>query len=109
MRENNSIKKIELLYFNDCPSWKNTLDDLKAILKDLDLNISVSLVNVETYNDALKFKFTGSPTIRVNNKDIFPTNQTNFALGCRIYQTAQGYQGSPTKEMIAEKIHAIII
>jgi len=108
MQGNNLIKKIELLYFGDCPTWKNTFTDLKTVLKDLDINIDVSLINVETHNDALKFQFTGSPTIRVNNQDIFPIDQTNFALGCRIYQTAQGYQGSPTKEMIAEKIRAII-
>jgi hypothetical protein len=47
-------------------------------------------------------------TLRVNGVDLFPTDQTDYALGCRVYQTPGGYQGWPTEEMLSEKLSSII-
>ena len=96
--------KIELLYFNDCPSWKNALDTLEKSLDILGVSQNISLVPVETQAEAEKYQFTGSPMIRVNGIDLFPTGQTNYALGCRVFQTPQGYKGWPTEEMVSEKL-----
>lgn len=104
----NQNMNIELLYFDDCPSWKNALDILEESLKNLGISQKVSLIRVETQEEAEKNKFTGSPMIRVNGVDLFPTDQTNYALGCRVYQTPGGYKGWPTKEMVSEKLSSII-
>lgn len=98
---------IELMYFENCPSWKETHQYLGTILNDQKISTKIHLRNVETNEDAIIHKFPGSPTIKVNGKDIFPTNQTNYALGCRVYNTPQGFKGSPTKEMILKKLLAI--
>lgn len=100
--------KIELLYFDDCPSWNNAQEILLGSLKTLGLSQSVDLVAVETQEDAVHHKFTGSPMIRVNGEDLFPTGQENYALGCRVYQTPEGYKGWPTKEMVLEKLQSKI-
>ena len=100
----NNISRIELLYFKECPSWKKALSNLEEIIQELDINNEIIMINVETNEDAIKYEFTGSPTIKVNGKDIFPTEQNNYALGCRIYKTPKGYKGSPTKEMISERL-----
>jgi len=104
----NQNMKIELLYFDDCPSWKNALDILEESLKNLGIVQKVSLIPVETQEEAKKYKFTGSPMIRVNSVDLFPTDQTNYALGCRVYQTPGGYKGWPTGEMVSAKLSSII-
>lgn len=100
--------KIELLYFDDCPSWNNAQEILFGALKMLGFPLSVDLVAVETQEDAVHHKFTGSPMIRVNGEDLFPTGQENYALGCRVYQTPEGYKGWPTEEMVLEKLQAKI-
>ncbi len=100
----NEIKKIELMYFENCPSWKITYQYLDAILNYQKISTKIHLINVETNEDAVKYEFPGSPTIKVNGKDIFPTNQINYALGCRVYDTPQGFKGSPTKEMISKEL-----
>lgn len=55
----------------------------------------------------LKF-FTGSPMIRIDGDELFPTNPANYALGCRVFQTPEGFKGWPTKAMILEKLTLII-
>ncbi len=95
---------IELLYFDDCPSWKNALVTLEAIVEEYGISSKISLIRVETQEEAVLHGFVGSPTIRVHKKDLFPTDQDQFALGCRIYQTSEGLKGSPTKEMLLEKL-----
>ena len=101
--------KIELLYFDDCPSWQNAVVILNESLKKLGISQKVSLILVETQEDADENEFTGSPMIRVNGVDLFPTGQTNYALGCRIYQTPEGFKGWPTEEMISEKLQPILM
>jgi hypothetical protein len=100
--------KIELLYFDDCPSWKNAIDILKKSLEKLSIAQEVALTPVETQEEAEENEFTGSPTIRVSGVDLFPTGQTNFALGCRVYQTQEGFKGWPTEEMISEKLQLLL-
>lgn len=100
--------KIELLYFKDCPSWKNALEVLQASLDQLGISAQISLILVETQEAAEKHEFTGSPMIRVNGVDLFPTGQTNYALGCRVYQTPEGYQGWPTQQMLTEKLQPFV-
>lgn len=99
---------IELLYFDDCPSWKNALAVLKESLNKLGISQNVSLIPVETQEEAEENEFTGSPMIRVNGMDLFPTGHSNYALGCRVYQTPQGYKGWPTEEMIVEQLGAFV-
>lgn len=92
------------MYFKGCPSWKETHQYLVEILENKDITIEITLRNIETNADAAKYEFPGSPTIKVNGADIFPTGQTNFALGCRVYNTTEGFMGSPTKKMIEEAL-----
>jgi len=100
---------IELLYFDDCPSWKKALDVLEESLDKLGVSQNISLIPVETQDEAEENEFTGSPMIRVNGVDLFPTGQTNYALGCRVYQTPEGYKGWPTEEMVSVKLQPLVI
>ncbi len=99
---------IELLYFDDCPSWKNSLVTLEDIVEEYGISSKISLIRVETQEEAVLHGFVGSPTIRVNKKDLFPPDQDQFVLGCRIYQTSEGLKGWPTKEMLLEKLEPMM-
>lgn len=100
--------RIELLYFDDCPSWQKALDLLQDALGEMNIKGEVRLIPVETQEQALENKFTGSPMIRVNGLELFPTGQESYGLGCRVYQTPEGYQGWPTKEMMLHQFAHVL-
>ncbi len=97
---------IELLYFEDCPSYKMAQESLETIIQKHNIETSVQLVRVETDQEARDHHFVGSPSIRVNGEDLFPVDHENYALGCRVYQTPDGMRGWPTTEMIEATLTA---
>jgi len=95
---------IEILYFSGCPSWKQTIDDLKFVLAEKELKPDFKLIKIVSDDDAKAQKFPGSPTIRVNGRDLFPIEQQNYSLKCRVYSTPQGLIGTPPREMLRERL-----
>ena len=98
--------KIELLYFEDCPSWKMAQESLEAIIQKHNIETTVQLVRVETDQEAIDHRFVGSPSIRVNGDDLFPVDHKSYALDCRVYQTPDGMRGWPTAKMIEDALTA---
>lgn len=92
--------KVELLYFDDCPSWQQALHNLEAALAAQGVDAAVEMVRVETDEAAQKQHFSGSPTIRADGDDLFPPGHEDYSLACRVYQTPDGQQGWPTQRMI---------
>jgi hypothetical protein len=96
--------EIDLLYFDGCPSWQNGLENLKAALKVEELESDIRLVRVEDDAEAARLKFLGSPSFRANGLDLWPEERKRYNLSCRVYPTPQGMKGSPTVEMLCEKL-----
>jgi len=95
--------KVELLYFDGCSSWHTAHAHLKSVLAENGQDdIEPELIRVETAEAALATQFVGSPTIRIDGQDLFPVNHTNYALGCRVYQTPEGMRGWPTEQMLKD-------
>ncbi len=96
--------KVELLYFDGCPNWQGGLENLKLALKEANLEAHVQLVKIEGVEQATKERFLGSPSIRIEGVDLWPEERESYFLDCRVYQTPQGMKGSPTVEMIQQKL-----
>jgi hypothetical protein len=98
--------KIELLYFDDCPSYIELLPRLRELVAAADIEDEVELRRVETPEEAEHERFLGSPTIRVNGFDVDPTadGREDFGLECRLYQTEQGLVRLPPDEWIRAAI-----
>ncbi|WP_322792022.1 DF family (seleno)protein [Bellilinea sp.] len=94
------MSKIELLYFHDCPNWENALELFERVLKDLNINEEIHLYKVESDEEATKRKFTGSPSFYIDGQDLFPSEQENYFLGCRVYPTSKGFRGMPEYEVL---------
>jgi hypothetical protein len=93
--------KVEILYFDGCPTYRTAQETLQGVLAREEVEADVSLVAVNTDKEARRLAFPGSPTIRVDGEDLFPvSDRTEYALGCRMYATAEGLRGSPTAEMV---------
>jgi hypothetical protein len=96
--------EIDLLYFNDCPSWKQALDNLDAALTAEKISAEIKLILVESDEAAAREKFLGSPSIRVDGHDLWPEDRQSYHLGCRVYATEAGIRGVPSLEMLRIKI-----
>lgn len=100
--------KIELLYFDGCPSWQSGLQNLQSALKANGLDLSVELVKVLDSNDATRRKFLGSPSFRINGVDLWGEERETYSLSCRVYATPEGMKGSPSVSMLQEAIRQAI-
>lgn len=94
----------DILYIDDCPSWKTAAALLEQVIERLDPAAGVDLVRVETDEEAQEKRFVGSPSIRLNGKDLFPVDHENYAFGFRVYQTPEGMRGWPTEAMLIDSI-----
>ena len=88
----------ELLWWGGCPSHPETLADLERILREEGINAEVQRVEIESDEQARREHFPGSPTIRVDGRDIFPAEEGEpFSLTCRVYRLRDG-RVSPTPD-----------
>jgi hypothetical protein len=90
--------KVELLWWEGCPSHPETLADLKRVLRDEGVDADVDLVEVADDEQARRERFPGSPTIRIDGADaIAPADGEPFSLTCRVYRLRDG-RVSPTPD-----------
>ncbi len=84
--------RIEFLYWEECPSHEAALARLHDVLREEGVTSSVEVIHVGTEEDAVRWRFLGSPTIRIEGADIaMPTDgATQFGLDCRVYQSDDG-------------------
>ena len=93
--------EVEILYFDDCPSYREARATLEEALSQGDVGAEVRMVAVNTDEEAQRLRFPGSPTVKVDGEDLFPVpDRARYALGCRMYATPEGLKGSPTAEMV---------
>ena len=108
IRELDPPPLIELLYFQGCPNHETFLPHLKSLLGSLGIDLPVTLVPVEGHEEALRMKFLGSPTLRVNGRDVDPSvggeNPDRYALQCRVYPTPAGMRGTPPDRWILDAL-----
>src|SRR6266516_1224365 len=89
--------RIELLYFDGCPSYEALLPELRELLSDAGIEDEIELRRVESLAAAERERFLGSPTLRVEGEDVDPTagERKDFGLKCRLYRSADGYSPTP--------------
>lgn len=118
--------KIELLYILDCPWCVKTKELIRKSLKEFKVNAYIEEILIDSEEKAKRYNFAGSPTVRINGKDIqeevnkkrcLPCEElsertkevTEFikqecSCGCRIYFHKGEQYPYPPKEMIREAI-----
>jgi hypothetical protein len=101
----NGMMKVEFLYFKSCPSHKQALENLKAALRESNTKADLVLINVESEGKAQKVGFQGSPSIRINGKDLEGRDE-GFSFSCRLYQVNGKTSTAPSKEFIMERLAA---
>jgi hypothetical protein len=90
--------RIDLLWWEGCPSHAETLEDLNRILEEEGAEAEVELIEIETDEQAQAERFPGSPTIRIDGDDAVPAPDGDpFSLTCRVYRLRDG-RVSPTPD-----------
>ena len=98
--------KIEVFYFEGCPSFPKAMDQVKSVLREEGLDVAIEPVAVETHEDALTHRFLGSPSIRVNGLDVEVQSREreDFGLKCRLYGRGRILVGLPDTNLTREAI-----
>jgi glutaredoxin len=99
--------KIELLYFNSCPTYKKALANIKAALKEKNLQAELRLIDVESEKKAQNVGFQGSPSVRINGKDLEGRDE-GYSFSCRLYNVNGKPSTAPSKEAIIAKIESLM-
>jgi len=90
--------RVELLYWDGCPSHPRALGDLRDAMSDLGLDPdTIAVSEVQTDSEAVREHFVGSPTIRINGLDVQPPRDEPVGLTCRVYHRRDG-RISPTPD-----------
>jgi hypothetical protein len=90
--------RIEVLYFDGCPSFEALLPRLRELVAEHGENPDdISLRAIETLEDAEAARFLGSPSVRVDGRDVDPTasRREDFGLKCRLYLSDEGQSPLP--------------
>ena len=90
---------MEFLWWEECPSHERALAELREALAEAGLDpAAVEVRHVGTEEEAERERFPGSPTIRVDGRDVRPDDGSGSAgLTCRVYRLRDG-RASPTPD-----------
>jgi len=103
--------KVQLLWFDDCPNHEPARELLRAVLAELAPGTAVEDVNATNPETAARLRFPGSPTIRVNGRDVDPTciDPGDYTPRCRLYRTSEGLRGVPERSWVEEAVRSAIM
>lgn len=107
---------IEVLYFDGCPHYEAFLPHLHDLLDTHGVTTEVTLIRIDTDDDAQTHHFLGSPTVRIDGHDIEPdagvhqhngaqdTSTSPYGMQCRLYRTPAGTTGMPNDQWILDAL-----
>jgi len=83
--------RVELLWWEGCPSTDAALAMLREEMTSVGLDPeAIDVREVSTDTDAEREEFVGSPTIRVDGRDVQPLPDEPIGLSCRVYRLPDG-------------------
>ena len=82
---------VELLYWDGCPSYPEARELLADVLADRGIEAEIHMREVTTDAEAAELHFPGSPTIRIDGRDVDARGADSPpALTCRVYYLPDG-------------------
>ena len=89
--------KVEVLYLDHCPNYEAAASSVRRVLNRLSVIEEVLLTRISTAEEAERERFLGSPTVRVDGRDVEPhaAGRTDFGIKCRLYRTGKKTLGVP--------------
>jgi hypothetical protein len=98
--------RIELLWWEGCPSHPEALAELRQILTEEGVDPdSVERREVTSDEQAAQEGFPGSPTILIAGRDVVPIEGQPIGLTCRLYRLRDG---RPSPQPDPEDVRAAV-
>jgi len=96
------VLRLELLYFDGCPNHETLLPRLRELLAGEGISSEIDLRRITDDEAAQRERFLGSPSVRVNGRDVEPDaeRRTDYGMKCRLYRTPTGLSGEPEEEWL---------
>jgi hypothetical protein len=100
------MRTIEVLMFEGCPNVEATLAEVRTAIAATNESVDVKIVPVDDVEAAVRLRFLGSPTVRVDGIDIevSASARNDYGLQCRIYENGGRLQGVPSAESIVSAL-----
>lgn len=97
--------RIELLYYPECPSHARALELIYEALAQEGVTAEVTVIRIETQEQAEQHRFVGSPTIRIDGRELQPQPHLPYRLTCRAFLHEDGRLSPvPSLRMLREAI-----
>jgi hypothetical protein len=99
-------RRIEVLYFAGCPNHEAFVPHLRALLEQAGVADPVHERAIETEEAAEAERFLGSPTVRIDGRDVDPgaDQRSDYGLSCRLYRGPDGLHGTPPDAWILDAL-----
>jgi len=81
---------IEVFYVAGCPNHQAAIDSLRNALRSAAIDAPIQEIAVTDDAMARQLRFTGSPTIRVDGRDVESNPHDSYGLACRLYSNGTG-------------------
>jgi hypothetical protein len=100
--------RVELLYFDGCPSYERLLPRLRELVAAAGSGTEIELRRVESIEDAERERFLGSPTVRIDGVDVDPGagEREDYGLKCRLYRWNGEASPLPREQWIRDALSA---
>jgi len=97
---------IELFFWEGCPSHPEAKALLQEVLDEHGIRAPIEMRKVRTHEEAVELAFPGSPTIRIDGRDVDPAGAGSPpVLACRIYRFADGSVSPvPSRQQLEEAL-----
>jgi hypothetical protein len=97
---------VELLWFSDCANHPAARAILEEVIADVAPGTPIRDIDATDPATAASLRFPGSPTIRVDGRDVDPgyADPGDYTPRCRRYRTSDGLRGLPARSWIEEAL-----
>jgi hypothetical protein len=102
------MARLEVLYIEGCAHYEPLVSRLPGLLERAGVESEVELRIVDSETEARRLRFLGSPTVRVDGRDVElgAEERGDYGLSCRLYRTGDGMTGAPPDGLILAALRA---
>jgi hypothetical protein len=105
-----ALPRVELLWFRDCPNHRAARTMLREVLAEFAPGTAIIEIDASEPEIATRHRFPGSPTIRINDRDVDPAfgDPGDYTPRCRLYPTPDGLRRIPERAWIEAAVRAAL-
>jgi hypothetical protein len=107
-RAERAAPRVDLLWFEDCPNHAAARAMVRDVVGELVPEAVIDDIDATDPAVAQRHRFPGSPTIRIDGRDVDPSFEDpgDYTPRCRLYRTSAGIGGLPERAWIAEALRS---